>query len=386
MTVFDAIVGQDKAIETLKKATAAAANQLASQEMTHAWLFIGPPGSGRSNLAIAFATSITCTKGGCGVCTDCQTALLGNHPDIEIFATEGISVKVDEIRELVSRASWGASIAPWRVVVIEDCDRMTESAANALLKAIEEPGTQTVWILCAPSVDEVLPTIRSRCRLLSLQTPTTKDITEYLESNLKINPETAKLSALAAQGHIGRAKYFATDACALQVRSKVLKLFTSISSEHQAIQVAAELVEMAITRSEVRNQEFDQKEEENLRLTIQRPSRGFLQGGSKALKELEKTQKNRNTRTIRDEIDSYLIYLQSFLRDAILYNKNSTQPLINADMAKEIESIQANSVPAKLEELALRINHYRFGLDSNASQLLTLESLGLDFLASTRGR
>jgi DNA polymerase-3 subunit delta' len=263
---------------------------------------------------------------------------------------------------------------------------MTESAANALLKAIEEPGTQTVWILCAPSVDEVLPTIRSRCRLLPLQTPTTKEITEYLESNLKINPETAKLSASAAQGHIGRAKYFATDAGALQVRSKVLKLFNSISSEHQAIQVAAELVEMATTRSEVRNQESDQKEEENLRMTIQGPSRGFLQGGSKALKELEKTQKNRNTRTIRDEIDSYLIYLQSFLRDAILYNRNSTHSLINADLTKELASIQAKSVPAKLEELALRINHYRLNLDSNASQLLTLESLTLDFLTTTRGR
>jgi DNA polymerase-3 subunit delta' len=120
-------------------------------------------------------------------------------------------------------------------------------------------------------------------------------------------------------------------------------------------------------------------------MTIQGLSRSFLQGGSKALKELEKTQKNRNTRTIRDEIDSYLIYLQSFLRDAILYNRNSAQPLINADMAKEIESIQANTVPAKLEELALRINHYSFSLDSNASQLLTLESLALDFLTSTRG-
>jgi DNA polymerase-3 subunit delta' len=210
-------------------------------------------------------------------------------------------------------------------------------------------------------------------------------ITQYLESNLKINLETAKLSAAAAQGHIGRAKYFATDTGALQVRSKVLKLFTSISSEYQAIQVAAELVEMATTQSEVRNQEFDQKEEENLRLTIQGPSRAFLQGGSKALKELEKTQKNRNTRTIRDEIDSYLIYLQSFLRDAILYNKNPTHSLINADMTKDIESIRSTSAPSKLEELAIRINGYRSNLDSNASQLLTLESLALDFLTSTRG-
>ena len=147
MSVFNEIVGQSKAIDTLTKAL---------HSPTHAWLFTGPPGSGRSNIAKAFAASLICPNQGCGICTDCQTALLGSHPDVEIFATEGVTIKVDEIRELVSRSTWGATIAPWRITIIEDSDRMTESAANALLKAIEEPASRSIWLLCAPTSDDVL--------------------------------------------------------------------------------------------------------------------------------------------------------------------------------------------------------------------------------------
>lgn len=385
MSVFDSIVGQVQAIETLKKASLAAKTHSNNQEMTHSWLFVGPPGSGRSNLAIAFATSLICPNGGCGKCTDCTTAKLGNHPDIEIFATEGISIKVDDIRDLVARGSWGASISPFRVVVIEDCDRITESAANALLKSIEEPGSQTIWLLCAPSIDEVLPTIRSRCRLVSLRTPTTNEISKYLISELDLDTKSASQIASISQGHIGRAKYFATNSQALQIRIKVLKLFTSIKTEADAIRVAAELLELATTNSELRTQEADQKEEELLKKTIQGPNRAYLSGGSKALKELEKSQKLRATRTTRDEIDSYLLYLQSFLRDAISLNQSNLDIIINSDMTKGISNLISNTSPAKLEELALIINKYRFNLDSNAAQLLTLESVTLDFLSSTHG-
>lgn len=385
MSVFNSIVGQTQAIETLKNASVAAKTQSNNQEMTHSWLFVGPPGSGRSNLAIAFATSLICPNNGCGKCTDCTTAKLGNHPDIEIFATEGISIKVDDIRELVARGSWGASISPFRVVVVEDCDRMTESAANALLKSIEEPGSQTVWLLCAPSLDEVLPTIRSRCRLVSLRTPTTNEISNYLISELNIDTKSANQIAFISQGHIGRAKYFATNSQALQIRAKVLKLFTSIKTESDAIKAAAELLELATTNSELRTQEVVQKEEELLRMTIQGPNRAYLSGGSKALKELEKSQKLRTTRTTRDEIDSYLLYLQSLLRDAISLYQSKPDFIINLDLTIEISNLISNTSPAKLEELALKINQYRFNLDSNAAQLLTLESVTLEFLSSTRG-
>ena len=160
MSVYDHLVGQSHLVKILEGAVAAARSGEESQEMTHAWLFTGPPGSGRSSAAVAFACALICGKDGCGTCVDCRAAKAGTHADVEIIRTEGLSIKIEEIRELLTRVAWAPAMGGWRVVVMEDADRLTESAANALLKAIEEPGNRTVWLLCAPTLHDVLPTIR----------------------------------------------------------------------------------------------------------------------------------------------------------------------------------------------------------------------------------
>ena len=376
MTVFDGIVGQSKAIEVLLNAHVS---------MTHAWLFTGPPGSGRSNIARAFAASLVCANNGCGSCTDCQSVNVGTHPDVEVFSAEGVSIKVDDIRELVSRSSWGASLSPWRITIIEDCDRMTESAANALLKAIEEPGAQSVWLLCAPSSEEVLPTIRSRCRVVSLATPTTTEVSNYLHGTLKFEKEKSDLVARIAQGHVGRAKHYATDNDIMALRKKVISLFVSICDEASAISCAAQLQDIATTRAEMQNLEKYEREEKNLRTTIQGPNRGLLSGGAKALKELEKSQKSRTTRAVRDELDTYFLWLQAFVRDGLLLTSENSSNNINPDLEPEIRALALRSSPNHLERLAQRIARYRLSLDSNAAQLLSLESFCLDFLGYQSG-
>ena len=140
MSVFENLVGQEHVVEIIKSAVAATRSGAESQEMTHAWVFTGPPGSGRSSAAVAFAQALVCPKDGCGDCNQCKSAANGAHPDVEIIRTEGLSIKIDEVRELLTRVAWAPSMGGWRVVVMEDADRLTESAANALLKAIEEPG------------------------------------------------------------------------------------------------------------------------------------------------------------------------------------------------------------------------------------------------------
>ena len=178
MNYFDDLIGQSHVVERLNSAVKAANSGEESQEMTHAWIFTGPPGSGRSSAAVAFAA-----------------ALVGSalpHPDVEVMKNEGLSIKVDEVRELLARVSWAPSVAQWRVVVMEDADRLTESAANALLKAIEEPAKLTMWILCAPSSKDVLITIKSRCRIISLRTPPAEEIAELLITRDKIDKATAK--------------------------------------------------------------------------------------------------------------------------------------------------------------------------------------------------
>ena len=376
MSVFDGIVGQSKAIETLLTA---------HNSMTHAWLFTGPPGSGRSNIARAFAASLVCANKGCGSCTDCQSVNVGTHPDVEVFSTEGVAIKVDEIRELVSRSSWGASVSPWRITIIEDCDRMTEAAANALLKAIEEPGAQSIWMLCTPSPEEVLPTIRSRCRLVSLATPTKDDVSNFLHNSFKIEREKADLAARIAQGHVGRARHYATDFETLALRKKVISLFISIRDEASAITCAAQLQDIATTQVEIKNQEKYEKEEENLRTTIQGPNRGLLSGGAKALKELEKTQKSRTTRAVRDELDTYFLWFQAIVRDALIPSSDYSDQYINSDLILEIRTLAKRVRPGYLEILAQRITQYRATLESNAAQLLSLESFCLDFLSYQSG-
>ena len=181
MSVFGSLIDQTEVISILKDAVEASRMvDNKTQSMTNTWLFTGPPGSGRSNAAIAFAAALVCKDGGCSKCNDCMSTIIGNHADVELIKTAGLSIKIDEVRELITRASWAPSVANYRVVVMEDADRLTESAANALLKVIEEPGLRTIWLLCAPTLTDVLPTIRSRCRHLSLRTPSTKAIAKLL--------------------------------------------------------------------------------------------------------------------------------------------------------------------------------------------------------------
>ena len=188
MSVFDLLIDQDQVVSVLNGAVSAARDgKDSSQVMTHAWLFTGPPGSGRSNAALAFAAALVCEKGGCGQCNNCKSALAGTHGDVEVIRTEGLSIKIDEIRDLITRAAWSPSVGEYRVVVIEDADRLTESAANALLKAIEEPGAHTVWLLCAPTATDVLPTIRSRVRSLVLRTPSDRKSTRLNSSHIPLS-------------------------------------------------------------------------------------------------------------------------------------------------------------------------------------------------------
>ena len=222
MTVFDELVGQEHAVEVLRAAVADAHSDApgGGRAMTQAWLFTGPPGSGRSNAARAFAAALMCPNDGCGECSECHTALIGTHSDVHLVVTELLSIGVEVARELVLEAAAAPSTSSWRVIVIEDADRLTEPANNALLKSIEEPTPHTVWLLCAPSLDDVLPTIRSRTRHIGLVTPSTKDVADYLTKTSGIEPSIASFAARASQGHIGRARGLATSEEARITRSK----------------------------------------------------------------------------------------------------------------------------------------------------------------------
>ena len=361
MNYFDDLIGQSDVVETLKSAVKSANSGEESQEMTHAWIFTGPPGSGRSSAAVAFAA-----------------ALVGSalpHPDVEVMKNEGLSIKVDEVRELLARVSWAPSVAQWRVVVMEDADRLTESAANALLKAIEEPGVRTVWLLCAPTLHDILPTIRSRCRHIQLRTPSNQEVAEYLETKNGVAPKMAQFAARVSQGHIGRARHIALDESIRNRRNTILKLPMQLTNIAGAFSAAQVLVDLANEEADAISEKLDEKEQEELAQAWGNGAtgRGMASGGAKALKELEKEQKSRSTRIVRDTLDNALLDLATFYRDALFVLEG--QELINQDLESEIKKYAQNTAPEKIVKKLGFILKAREDLTRNSAPLLTMEAL-----------
>ncbi len=382
MSVFDELVGQEHLISILQGALTASRNGEESPEtsthgMTHAWIFTGPPGSGRSSAAIAFAATLVCPSGGCGTCNECRSVYSGGHPDVEIIRTEGLSIKIDEVRELLTRVSWAPSMGGWRVVVMEDADRLTESAANALLKAIEEPGARTVWLLCAPTLHDLLPTIRSRCRHLQLRTPSTQAVTAVLTNRDGISPGMADFAARVSQGHIGRARYLATNEDVRNNRATIMKLPTQLGDVASAFKAAQTLVDLATDQAKSAAEDRDERESEELSAAWGKGAtgRGMASGGSKALKDLAAEQKTRATRMVRDSLDGALLDIATFYRDVMMVQAGSDDALINVELAPQISALAHKSSPHQTVAKISAIMEARTNLSHNAAPLLTVEAL-----------
>jgi DNA polymerase-3 subunit delta' len=376
-TVYDNLVGQEHITTILKSAVAASRLEATTQEMTHAWLFTGPPGSGRSSAAVAFAQALICPNQGCATCNECRSASAGSHPDVEIIRTEGLSIKVEEIRELLTRVAWAPSMGGWRVVVMEDADRLTESAANALLKAIEEPGTRTVWLLCAPTLHDVLPTIRSRCRHIQLHTPSDDAVTQVLINRDGITPAMAQFAARVSQGHIGRAKYLATHEDVRSNRSAIMRLPIQLNSLAAAFKAAQHLVDIATTEANAVSEVRDEKEVTALQEAYGKGAtgRGMATGAAKAVKELEKEQKSRATRMVRDSIDGALLDIATFYRDVMMVQAGNEEAIINTDIRDEIMKYASTHPHHTTIDKMSAIMVARVNLAHNAAPLLTCEAL-----------
>jgi DNA polymerase-3 subunit delta' len=376
MSVFGSLIDQTEVISILKDAVEASRMvDNKTQSMTNTWLFSGPPGSGRSNAAIAFAAALVCKDGGCSECNDCMSTIIGTHADVELIKTAGLSIKIDEVRELISRASWAPSVANYRVVVMEDADRLTESAANALLKVIEEPGLRTIWLLCAPTLTDVLPTIRSRCRHLSLRTPSTKAIAKLLTERDGVESSTADFVARASGGHIGRARRLATDSTARENRSKIMKLPFMIKDVSSAFKAAQFLVDAAKADALVDAEKKDEDEISKLKEAWGATGSKLVAGGAKVVKELEKEQKSRSTRMVRDYLDRALLDLSTLYRDVLLVQSNSVDSLINQDLISQINQLAQATKPEQTIRKIEAILKTRRNLAQNAAPLLLIEAL-----------
>ena len=327
MSVWDQVVGQPTVVAELQAAVADPG------AMTHAWLFTGPPGSGRSVAARAFAAALQCPDGGDGTCHACRTVLSGAHADVHVVVPDGLSIGVAEARELVRVAGRAPSQGRWQMIIVEDADRMSEAAANAVLKMIEEPPPRTVVMLCAPSLhpDDVPVTIRSRCRVMGLRSPAVDAVADVLVRRDGVDPALAAWSAGAAGGHVGRARRLARDEDARLARKAVLDVPLSLVSLAACLNAADDLVGAAQEETDAATGAMNGAETEALKASLGVGARGpgvaAASRGAGQLKELEKRQKSRATRIGRDSLDRALVDLAGLYRDALVLHSAPSEPL-----------------------------------------------------------
>jgi len=368
MTAWDELTGQDDAIALLRHAASEG-----SESMTNSWLITGPPGSGRSNLAYAFAAELL------GGADDPRTAAqvaARSHPDLAVLATDRFIISIDEVRHLVSQSQFSPSVAPYRVIVIEDADRMTERTSNVLLKALEEPPPRTVWILCAPNAADLIPTIRSRVRTVRLRVPTVDDVAALLQRRDGVAAPIAERAAREAQSHIGMAHRLATDEDARERRARSLEIALGVGSVSQAVLAAERLVALATDDAKALTIERDQAERESALRSL-----GVEPGGTvppalrSQLKALEEDQKRRATRSVRDGIDRVLVDLTSMYRDILTLQLGAGVDLVNEAIRARLEEAARASSPEQMLAALDAVATARRRIEGNMPPAMALEAM-----------
>ncbi|MEY4294208.1 MAG: hypothetical protein RIR29_858, partial [Actinomycetota bacterium] len=372
--IWRELFGQGDAIAQLELAV-----KHRDEGVHHAWLMTGPPGSGRSNMAVAFAAALLCADGGCGTCRSCTLAMAGNHPDIDVLTTEKVGISIEEIRNLVTSAQLGGSMGRYRIMIIEDADRMAERSSNVLLKALEEPPAGTVWILCAPSEADMLPTIRSRVRRIALKTPAVEEVAELLVERDGIERSLAIKVAAEAQSHIGMARRLATSADARGRRRDTLMAALEIDSVSSAIFTSERWLDLARRDADALTAERDAEERAELLRVMGVEDAAKLPPYARAdVKALEDSQKRRATRSLRDGIDRILVDLLSLYRDVLMLQLDAQVPMVNEDLHGQLLGIANRSTPQQTLFKLAQIELARTRISANVKDQMVMDALAVN--------
>lgn len=379
MKVWDELLGQPEAIEQLRRVV-----ENKDAGFQHSWLFTGPAGSGRSTLARAFASALQCEENGCGECSTCKLISADAHPDVRMLVTDKVIISIEEVRQLVQFSSLGATLGRYRIIVIEDADRMTERTSNVLLKALEEPQEKTIWILCAPSAADMLPTIRSRTRNIVLRLPSNDEVAQLLVQRDKVSSELAAQCARQAQQHVGMARRLALSKDARQRRMETLRELISISNLSGAMATAERLINLAKKDAEASAEEKNLAERSRLLIAYGIDDEKIPANLRSEFRQLEENQKRRNTRALRDGIDRILTDTESLFRDVLSIQLGTEAELINTELQVEINQRAAETSAEDSVVLLEAISAARQRLESNVRDLLVMEALCTKLIVRSR--
>lgn len=368
--VWSTLVGQRPVVEVLRAAVSGAG-------MTHAWLFTGPPGSGRSNAALAFAAALQCPQGGCGRCHACRTVLAGSHPDVSLTRSETAVLYIDDMRDLVHRAALAPVERRWQVMLVEDADRLGDRTGNTLLKAIEEPTAKTVWLLCAPTLEDVLPTIRSRARNVALSTPGPEDVARFLVEREAVPEALAAYAARASQGHIGRARALARDEATRNRRREVVSIPVGLTSLGSCVTAAANLLDIAKDETAAITAADNETETRRLSATYGEDRKATSSRSYRAaLRELAHLQKQRERRRVMDVVDRCLMDIASVYRDVVAVQLGARSHLVNEELREDVTTLARRTSPEhNLRRIDAIFTAREHMLEFNANREVTLEAM-----------
>lgn len=382
MSVWDSIVGQSKAISQLKKAISN------PKDLAQSWLICGAPGSGRSNLALAFAAALECPNGGDGTCNQCRAVLEGTHPDVSELTTTTVGIDIDAVRRLVATSEQMPTMGRWRILLITDFDRMSERTSNVLLKEVEEPAKNTIWLLCAPSAQSVLPTIRSRCRILTLAVPTNPEVSGFLMKRYgpgsghepPLTDSQARQAARLAQGHIGLAALYATHHEMVTSRREILQKVLGLVRASDAVLLADEILEEATSQADqnvderIARSQADFRRDNGLAEKQAMPPRllaDYRQIGKKA------DRHRQETRALRDVLDRFLNDISSIYRDIGIIHADAIDQagLVNLSLRKQVMDLSLRLDGRQVIDRLDAVETARRRLNGNGAPLLVVEAL-----------
>jgi DNA polymerase III subunit delta' len=377
MSVWDDVVGQGEAIAVVEAAArASAVGGSDDSSMTHSWLITGPPGSGRSNLAFAFATALLSPGTPAGDESTRRQVVARTHPDLSVISTEKVIITIEEVRALVTSSQFSPSVSRYRVMIIEDADRMTERTSNLLLKALEEPPPRTVWILCAPSDADLIPTIRSRVRSVRLRVPAVAEVAALLTQRDGVAADVAARAALEAQSHIGMAHRLATNADARSRREHTLEIALGIQSVSHAVIAAASYLELAKADAQAITEERNAEERDGALRSLGIEPGGTIPPALRAqLRALDDDQKRRATRSLRDGIDRIMVDLLSLYRDVLLLQLSASADLVNVAILDQVVAASRSCSPTETLMTMDAIATARRRIASNVAPALALEAM-----------